>query len=154
VIDEPALPNDEQLPLFGEPTEAEAPVGQGALFDEVAEPAPDAPVDDVAYDGSLFGSDQDFHAVWREWQGMPEFSMEDMMPWYQVIVNFAEPSDLEDFAKLVGQPVHATARRTASIWFPKQLKFGPSAIDKRYRDPKDEAFWKRQPRNFRKDPNE
>lgn len=55
--------------------------------------------------------------AWREeWQGMPEFVLEDQKPWKQVIVSFATPEDMEAFAKLLGQSL---TPQTRSIWYPK-----------------------------------
>lgn len=54
---------------------------------------------------------------WRgEWDGMPAFAQEDLMPWKSMIVNFVSPEDLQAFAKLVGQTL---TPRTRSIWYPK-----------------------------------
>ena len=144
----------EQTSLFAIDEEEEAP-GQTSLFDaaEIPEVATAETEGDDEVQTALFGEANDFHTVWREWQGMPEFSMEDQMPWYQVVVNFDNPKDLVEFGTLLGQVIHPTQRRTASIWFPKQLRFGPKAVDKRYRDPQDEDYWRRIPHGTRKDPN-
>ncbi len=146
----------EQTSLFADESDEPAP-GQTSLFpaSEVPEVAAAEGVIDDEDGGqtALFGEANEFHAVWKEWQGMPEFSMEDQMPWYQVVVNFDNPKDLLEFGALVGQVIHPTQRRTASIWYPKQLRFGPKAVDKRYRDPHDEGYWRRIPHGTRKDPN-
>lgn len=64
-------------------------------------------------DDTLFDVDPD----WKDlWQGMPEYSHEDLQPWQSVIVHFARPEDREAFAKLVGQQLHA---KTKFIWHPK-----------------------------------
>lgn len=66
---------------------------------------------------SMF-DDPDELAAWREhWQGMPEFVQEDLMPWKQVTVNFANREELTQFAALIGQSLTTNTR---SIWFKKQ----------------------------------
>ena len=50
-----------------------------------------------------------------EWDGMPEFSHEDLQPIKQVIVSFATEGDIEAFADLINQRVDMN---TKSIWFP------------------------------------
>jgi hypothetical protein len=72
----------------------------------------------------LFGEQEE----WREeWQCMPEFSQENLLPEYSVRVNFATYEDLQKFASLVGQVISI---KTPSIWFPKQEKENLS--NKRY----------------------
>jgi hypothetical protein len=59
---------------------------------------------------------------WKaEWQGMPEYSHEDLLPRFQVLVSFTCESDLIDFNEKLGISVPATkGRQTKSIWFPEQ----------------------------------
>jgi hypothetical protein len=72
----------------------------------------------------LFGEQEE----WREeWQGMPEFSQENLLPEYSVRVNFVTYEDLQKFASLVEQVI---STKTPSIWFPKQEKENLS--NKRY----------------------
>lgn len=55
-----------------------------------------------------------------EWIGMPEFIQDDLMPEFQLIVNFASIEDVEAFARLVEQPINtAVGEKRRSIWFPK-----------------------------------
>ena len=152
---EGSTPEWEQTALFADSPEDEPVPGQTELFAEVEAPAEAVEAVLVGDDGqtALFGEANEFHSIWREWQGMPQFSMEDQMPWYQITVNFDNPRDLEAFGKLIGVTIQPTQRRTASIWYPPQLRFGPKAVDKRYRDPHDEGYWKRIPHGGRKDPH-
>lgn len=151
----------EQEGLFDEePVVADEPPapGQESIFTAAEVPLPPTPGDEEMLtddDGqaTMFGETEDFNAVWAEWRGMPSFTMDDLMPWYQIVVNFAAPEDLAKFGELVGIPLAATQRRTTSMWYPPQLRFGPSAVDKRYRDPRDERYWQRVPQGGRLDPN-
>lgn len=52
----------------------------------------------------------------EEWQDMPEFIQEDLMPWRTLYVHFEEMSDVIDFSKLVGQKLTESTRY---IWHPK-----------------------------------
>jgi len=64
----------------------------------------------------LFGEKE----AWREeWDGMPEFEQQNLLPEYSVRVNFASVEDLKNFAELINQ--HLTTK-TSSIWFPVQAK--------------------------------
>lgn len=52
---------------------------------------------------------------WAEWQGMPEFRhkwLED--PYASLTVHFMDEAELQEFAKLVDQPL---TKKTPSIWF-------------------------------------
>ena len=61
------------------------------------------------------GEQFDPHA---EWQGMPEFKQEDVFGAVATIkVHFASESDIDNFARLVGQNVN---KDTKFIWHPKQ----------------------------------
>jgi hypothetical protein len=66
-------------------------------------------------------------AYQKEWQDMPEFSLQDKEPYKQVIVSFRSEKDMEEFAKLVGQKI---TDRTQSLWFPKATI--EQYINKRY----------------------
>jgi len=79
----------------------------------------------------LFGSDDDFHEVRREWKGMPEYTHEDLEPYASILVHFASPEDRAAFEKLVDQPLPTTTKRTGAIWYPRGGKGGYT--DKRYR---------------------
>ena len=57
-----------------------------------------------------------------EWQNMPEYRNADLSPQFSLIVNFSCAADLEDFSRLIGQPLRANgeARQLQSVWFPEQ----------------------------------
>lgn len=66
-----------------------------------------------------------------EWHNMPEFSHEDLAPKYQLIINFSCATDVEEFGKLIGQPIKAkSGRQLRSLWYPEQ-EIG-RMINKRY----------------------
>lgn len=52
----------------------------------------------------------------KEWQEMPEFHQEDLGPWKQIIVSFKNWEDLQDFSKLLDQPI---TMKTKSLWYPE-----------------------------------
>src|SRR3989304_5294365 len=51
----------------------------------------------------------------KEWQDMPEFVQEDLMPWRTVYVHFENQEDLDEFAKITN---HKFTNETKYIWFP------------------------------------
>jgi hypothetical protein len=51
----------------------------------------------------------------REWQGMPEFFQEDLMPYRVLNLRFRCEEDVQEFAKLVEQVI--TPKQKA-LWFP------------------------------------
>jgi len=54
---------------------------------------------------------------WEEhWQDMPEFVMEDELPFSSIMIHFANREDMEVFSKLIGQKIYKT---TQSLWFPE-----------------------------------
>ncbi len=57
---------------------------------------------------------------WKsEWQGMPEYNHEHLMPKFQIVVSFACEADLLSFSELIEQNIPATAQKERkSIWFP------------------------------------
>lgn len=57
----------------------------------------------------------------KEWQGMPEFEHEDLMPVQTVHVHFKSREDVEEFAKLIDQRI---TEKTKFVWFPKQEIIG------------------------------
>jgi len=64
----------------------------------------------------LFG-EQD---SWREeWEGMPEYVQENLLPSYSIKVNFSSVDDLKRFAALIDQPI---TTKTKSVWYPNQKK--------------------------------
>jgi hypothetical protein len=78
---------------------------------------------------AMFGDDAGVHKNWREWQGMPEYIHEDLMPAYQVMVHLETAEQRQRFAKeIVEQDVSPLTR---SIWFPKQE--AQLVTDKRWR---------------------
>lgn len=64
-----------------------------------------------------------------EWQDMPEFRQENLLPEFSVRVNFSSIEDLTAFAQLVGQPITS---KTQSIWYPPQQR--ASLSKKKYVD--------------------
>lgn len=77
-------------------------------------------------------SDEELSPWLAEWQDMPEYDVQDLAPKFQVIVNFACAADVEDFGKLLGQPITAsqTGKQLQSLWFPEQ-EIG-RLVNKRY----------------------
>lgn len=84
----------------------------------------------TAVDEGLFGSDTDFHRVWTEWRGMPEFKQEDLEPFDSIQVHFPDEAAMVAFEKIVGQRIQRGSMRTAAVWYPKMGIGGYS--DKRY----------------------
>jgi len=54
-----------------------------------------------------------------EWVGMPEFVQEKQTPYSMITVRFDSEKDLQEFAKLIGQPL---TNKTKSIWHPKLIR--------------------------------
>lgn len=52
-----------------------------------------------------------------EYEGMPEFSNEDISAYRQIVVSFRNDQDAEAFGVLIGQPVTA---KTRSLWYPAE----------------------------------
>lgn len=89
--------------------------------------------DQIKPDIEMFGDNDDFHAAYAEWEGMPEFKVHDLSPFRSVIVHFASQADIDLFEETIGQELPPeTGKVTRSFWFPK-LAIG-SYKDKRYRD--------------------
>lgn len=64
----------------------------------------------------LFGGS--LKSEWEEhWWGMPEFSHEDLAPYRQLIVSFANADELEEFSRIIEQKITAN---TQSVWFRPQ----------------------------------
>lgn len=76
---------------------------------------------DEAYLNALIGTEVTPTASTpeEEWQGMPEFTNEDITSHRRLIVHFRSDEDVAAFAKLVGQ-AHRIHERTKSIWFPEE----------------------------------
>lgn len=64
-----------------------------------------------------------------EWKDMPEFVQEKQVPYAKIIFRFDSQEALDEFSKLIGQPLTA---KTKSAWHP-QLERGINA-NKRYVD--------------------
>lgn len=62
-----------------------------------------------------------------EWEGMPEYSQKDKNSFRHIIVHFNSNSDVEQFAKVIGQNL---TEKTKSIWFPPQERMDTES--KRY----------------------
>lgn len=59
----------------------------------------------------------DMRQPWEdEWQGMPQFSLEDLTPYKTMYVHFSSPGDIQAFSDLIGQTV---TERTRSVWVPE-----------------------------------
>ena len=57
---------------------------------------------------------------WKEeWLDMPEFVQEKQEPYAKIIIRFDNEKDLNDFSKLINQPLN---KKTKSIWFPKLIR--------------------------------
>jgi len=79
---------------------------------------------------NLFSDNPDDLEAWKnEWQDMPEFEIEDMSAYKQIIVNFEKLEDLEAFSKAIGQKLTVDTR---SIWYPEVEIL--HCINKRYND--------------------
>ena len=59
----------------------------------------------------------------KEWSHMPEFVQEKDEPYQKIIVRFASQEDVDEFARLIGQPI---TPKTNSIWHPR-LEHGKNA---------------------------
>jgi hypothetical protein len=57
---------------------------------------------------------------WHEaWSGMPEFVQNDLAPRHSIQVDFDRQQDVDDFARLVGQTITPTDKRTRCVWYPE-----------------------------------
>lgn len=63
----------------------------------------------------------------EEWVGMPEFDQQNKESWRYIIVHFECQSDLDEFARLIGQNI---TDKTKSLWHPKQERMDTES--KRY----------------------
>ena len=54
-----------------------------------------------------------------EWQGMPEFLSEDKMAYRRIVVQIATPEALEEFSRMVGQPI---GPQQSTMWIPPEAK--------------------------------
>lgn len=74
--------------------------------------------------GLFPADDTDFE---REWEGMPEFILEDLTSFRSILLHFRDAQAIEDFAKLTGRQI---TLRTKYLWFPKDEHLTTS--EKRY----------------------
>lgn len=51
----------------------------------------------------------------KEWDGMPEYVQNDLMPKQSIVVHFRNTNDRISFAKLINQRINDT---TKSVWYP------------------------------------
>ena len=51
-----------------------------------------------------------------EWNGMPEFSMNDLTSYRKIIVHFRNDDDLKQFAEIINQRI---GPKQPSIWYPE-----------------------------------
>ena len=63
----------------------------------------------------------------KEWEGMPEFDQPDKNSFRHVIVHFECQSDVDEFARLIGQKL---TDKTKSVWHPEQIRMDTES--KRY----------------------
>jgi len=69
--------------------------------------------------GILFDDFDDLDWWKKEWQGMPEFIMEDLEPFQSLVVHFESVEDRKSFAKLIEQNITSD---TKSLWYPESEK--------------------------------
>ena len=69
---------------------------------------------------SLFSREEIPFEWEKEWQGMPEFSMENKEPVQRIIISFRDFEDVKKFGELMGQKVTS---KTDSLWFPKDENY-------------------------------
>ena len=55
----------------------------------------------------------------KEWLDMPEFKQEKKEAHAKIIIRFDNENDLQEFSKLIGQPL---TNKTKSIWYPKLIR--------------------------------
>jgi hypothetical protein len=54
----------------------------------------------------------------REWRNMPDFHQDDLEPYRQIRINFANEEDLMRFGELIGQPI---TLKTKSVRYPERI---------------------------------
>lgn len=64
--------------------------------------------------------------VRQEWEGMPEFNQQDMMPEQSVLIHFQTREDAQEFAKLLGQTI---TDKTKFLWFPKKERLDMKSME-------------------------
>jgi len=65
-------------------------------------------------DLSLFEGFSDKTFVERHWQNMPAYEQQDKSAQRQIIVSFDTEEQVQEFARLLGQPI---TKKTKSLWF-------------------------------------
>tara|TARA_Y100000310_G_C20499770_1_gene723382 strand:- start:675 stop:968 length:294 start_codon:yes stop_codon:yes gene_type:complete len=81
--------------------------------------------------GGLFEDKEILTEHEKEWQGMPEFKQDKLVPHATIIVRFRNEEDLQKFATLTDQDLN---NKTKSLWFPKleiQKLFNTRYVDKK-----------------------
>jgi hypothetical protein len=74
---------------------------------------------DVSEMSALFMEVQEGHTdPMEEWQGMPEYTNEDLTSYRQMIVHFADAESVEKFSQLIEQTI---TPKTKYLWFPDQV---------------------------------
>lgn len=63
----------------------------------------------------LFEHEEDYKNCQKEWEGMPEYVMEDLSPHRVINVRFRNDEDVQKFAELMGQII---TPKQKTIWFP------------------------------------
>lgn len=69
---------------------------------------------------SLFEKEDVPFAWEKEWNGMPEYKMDDKTPVQQIIISFKSYEDAKKFGELLGQKV---SKKTKSLWYPKEENY-------------------------------
>jgi hypothetical protein len=64
---------------------------------------------------SLFEIDES--VAKKEWQGMPEFISNEMLPFHSLNIHFENREAISEFSKLIDQKV---TEETPSVWYPKK----------------------------------
>lgn len=73
----------------------------------------------------------DIEEPWQKiWKGMPEYEQSDLTAWKSMVVHFATPGDLMEFARLIDQKL---TPKTRFAWFPSP-DGEYSYVNKRYSD--------------------
>src|SRR5271156_6173366 len=72
-----------------------------------------------------------FKEYMKLWNNMPEYIVENLLPYRTLPVHFATKDDMKAFSKLVGQPITKVSK---CLWFPA-AEIG-TIKDKRYVDEK------------------
>lgn len=126
--------NNDQQPLFPELSElqeenaeTESEQSRSAEEKSLEQEWPDTPeiiLEEADKQQLAFGYVSELKELWEEeWQGMPEFIQENLMPWRTLYVHFEDQEDIDAFSKLVDQKL---TDLTKYIWYPKVPLFKSS----------------------------